>query len=229
MSMAIWRRTSPPTGHLPEPALPAGPAAAGPAGGRCWSISISGSARSPISRTPGCSTWRSAASTRRPASQQVWQVRVVPPPPGRPPSAASTCRPVSAVRRAADQPRRSRRRRRTIPASCRRSSGYRGLENRLYRVEVHTAGPLGTARFKWSRDNGSIVSAVNDHRGHRRPDPRSMSIGIGRDRCLRFHIGDWVTVTDDHARAQWASRRDGQIVDIDETNASLVLDRALPA
>ena len=39
-------------------------------------------------------------------------------------------------------------------------SGYRGLENRLYRVEVHEGGPLGTARFKWSRNNNSIVSPV---------------------------------------------------------------------
>ena len=42
------------------------------------------------------------------------------------------------------------------------ASGYRGLENRLYRIEIHDGGALGTARFKWSRDNGSIVSAVRD-------------------------------------------------------------------
>ena len=38
--------------------------------------------------------------------------------------------------------------------------GYRGLENRLYRVEIHEGGPLGTARFKWSRDNASLMVAV---------------------------------------------------------------------
>jgi hypothetical protein len=34
--------------------------------------------------------------------------------------------------------------------------GYRGLENRLYRVEVHRPGPGGGqgATFKWSRDSG---------------------------------------------------------------------------
>ena len=41
-------------------------------------------------------------------------------------------------------------------------AGYRGIENRLYRIEIHNGGALGTARFKWSRDNGSIVSAVSD-------------------------------------------------------------------
>ncbi|MFO0992828.1 MAG: DUF6519 domain-containing protein [Hyphomicrobiales bacterium] len=31
------------------------------------------------------------------------------------------------------------------------ASGYRGLENRLYRVEVHSGGALGTARFMVAR------------------------------------------------------------------------------
>src|SRR5262249_21649047 len=37
-------------------------------------------------------------------------------------------------------------------------AGFRRLENQLYRIEVHTAGELGTATFTWSRDNGSIVT-----------------------------------------------------------------------
>jgi len=36
---------------------------------------------------------------------------------------------------------------------------YRGTENHLYRVEIHTGGAAGEATFKWSRDNGSIVTA----------------------------------------------------------------------
>lgn len=34
------------------------------------------------------------------------------------------------------------------------------LENHLYRVEIHQGGSLEDARFKWSRDNGTIVSAI---------------------------------------------------------------------
>lgn len=34
------------------------------------------------------------------------------------------------------------------------------LENQLYRVEIHHGGPVGTATFKWSRDNGSIAAGV---------------------------------------------------------------------
>ena len=40
------------------------------------------------------------------------------------------------------------------------SGGYRGLENRLYRVEIHDGGVAGTATFKWSRDNASIMTSV---------------------------------------------------------------------
>ena len=39
--------------------------------------------------------------------------------------------------------------------------GYRGLENQLYRVEVHDAGqPGGAATFKLSSENASVGSRV---------------------------------------------------------------------
>jgi hypothetical protein len=40
--------------------------------------------------------------------------------------------------------------------------GYTGADNRFYRFEVHTGGALGTAVFKWSRDNGSELFAVSN-------------------------------------------------------------------
>ena len=41
------------------------------------------------------------------------------------------------------------------------TGGYRGLENQLYRVEIHDPGqPGGTATFKWSRENASVGSRV---------------------------------------------------------------------
>jgi hypothetical protein len=40
-------------------------------------------------------------------------------------------------------------------------SGYRGPENHLYRVEIHTGGRAADgASFKWSRDNGSTLLAA---------------------------------------------------------------------
>ncbi|MGH2668322.1 MAG: DUF6519 domain-containing protein, partial [bacterium] len=38
--------------------------------------------------------------------------------------------------------------------------GYRGVENRLYRVEVHDDGTTQPASFKWSRDNGAVAAVV---------------------------------------------------------------------
>jgi hypothetical protein len=40
------------------------------------------------------------------------------------------------------------------------SGSYQGGDNRLYRVEIHQGGAIDQATFKWSRDNGSIVSAI---------------------------------------------------------------------
>jgi Family of unknown function (DUF6519) len=47
----------------------------------------------------------------------------------------------------------------TDPCVVPASAGYRGLENQLYRVEIHKGGNDGTVTFKWSRDNGSVVTA----------------------------------------------------------------------
>ncbi len=74
------------------------------------------------------------------------------------------------------------------------AAGYLGLENQLYRVEVHTGGPLGTATFKWSRDNATVASRVS----HINPARDRITVeSIGRDDVLRFNNGDWVEVTDD--------------------------------
>jgi hypothetical protein len=35
---------------------------------------------------------------------------------------------------------------------------YRGTENHLYRVEIHRGSDSGAPTFKWSRDNGSVVT-----------------------------------------------------------------------
>ena len=61
------------------------------------------------------------------------------------------------------------------PCSIPEDAGYRGLENRLYRVEVHEGNFDATApgavdaaavpTFKWSRDNGSMVASWTAHDG----------------------------------------------------------------
>lgn len=66
-------------------------------------------------------------------------------------------------------------------------AAYRGAENHLYRVEIHAAGKAGTATFKWSRDNGSVVAAWTATSGN----DLIVSSGIG------FEEGCWVELLDE--------------------------------
>ncbi len=105
--------------------------------------------------------------------------------------------------------------------------GYRGLENRLYRVEIHDGGPLGTARFKWSRDNGTLVAPVGDLVVAGAQTTLTAQ-RLGRDEVMRFRIGDWVTVTDDHRELHGEPGEMARIANINEADREIVLDRALP-
>ncbi|MDB6145318.1 MAG: hypothetical protein JWP80_4362 [Pseudomonas sp.] len=109
------------------------------------------------------------------------------------------------------------------------AAGYRGLENQLYRVEVHTGGALGTATFKWSRDNGTVASRVTQIN----PALDRITVeSIGRDDVLRFHDGDWVEVIDDWLELHnlpGELRRIRTAGGVDETARTLQFDVALPA
>jgi Family of unknown function (DUF6519) len=115
----------------------------------------------------------------------------------------------------------------TEPCTISPKAGYRGVENRLYRVEIHEGGQLGTAKFKWSRDNGSVVSAVEKITPGR---DRLTVRRIGRDTVLRFKRGDWVEVLDDNV--EFSDNPVGhlaKVTDIKETSRELVIDPPIPA
>ena len=71
------------------------------------------------------------------------------------------------------------------------SAGYRSLENQLYRVECIKAGNRSTARFVWSRENGSVVTRWVGQNG-----PELTVSSTGPDRHLGFGNGDWVELID---------------------------------
>lgn len=81
----------------------------------------------------------------------------------------------------------------TIPPGA----GYQGLENQLYRVEIHRdsndkQGPT----FKWSRDNGSVVTAITGIDIN--ADATTISVhDVGPDSVLGFAVNQWVEVLDD--------------------------------
>lgn len=74
------------------------------------------------------------------------------------------------------------------------TGGYRSLENRCYRIEIHSVDPnTGAAAFKWARDNRSMTAAIISI-------PAANQIVLDRvqwDSLLRFSAGDWVEITDD--------------------------------
>ena len=81
----------------------------------------------------------------------------------------------------------------TDPCQIAPSGNYKGLENQLYRVEIHDGGDQAHATFKWSRNNASVVSKVV-----KLIDQRTLVVdSIGKDGLLRFSDGDWVEITDD--------------------------------
>ena len=68
-------------------------------------------------------------------------------------------------------------------------TGYQGVDNHLYRVEIHDPGSLGVASFKWSRDNGSVVFAVEEFVG---PD----AVRLAPPKTSKaLEVGDWVEVS----------------------------------
>jgi Family of unknown function (DUF6519) len=69
---------------------------------------------------------------------------------------------------------------------------YRGAENQLYRVEIHTGGDADQATFMYSRDNGSMVFAISKMAG-----AQITVTTLGRDDQLGLAVGDWVEIVDD--------------------------------
>jgi hypothetical protein len=105
---------------------------------------------------------------------------------------------------------------RTAPSGpCCLTSGaaYTGLENQFYRVEIHQRGTAegsavpptslaaGIATFKWSRDNGSVITGVTGIANVTNSAGNSASQltvqSLGRDQVLGFAPGNWIEILDD--------------------------------
>lgn len=74
-------------------------------------------------------------------------------------------------------------------------AGFRGLENQLYRVEIHEIISDDEVAIKWSRENGAVVFAWL---GQDALDANRLTVAsTGRDEVLGLAPGDWVELTDD--------------------------------
>ncbi len=94
------------------------------------------------------------------------------------------------------------------------SAQYRGQENQLYRVEIHTGsggvdatGKVIPPTFKWSRENGSVVFSVGNVTVSSGTGPLTSQVqlaSLGRDARSGLKVGDWVEfVNDDSTLMNW--------------------------
>ena len=93
------------------------------------------------------------------------------------------------------------------PCCLTTGTGYTGVENQFYRVEVHQGGPgsdtpgATTATFKWSRDNASVATGVMAITSGTNTAGNPASVltvmSLGRDQVLGFSPGDWIEILDD--------------------------------
>lgn len=76
------------------------------------------------------------------------------------------------------------------------SARYRGLENQLYRIEIHKAGEHPT--FKWSRENGSVIFPVLEWKEIEAEHLVEVDLeNLGRDERYGLQPNDIVEVVDD--------------------------------
>ncbi|WP_017460722.1 DUF6519 domain-containing protein [Dyella ginsengisoli] len=106
------------------------------------------------------------------------------------------------------------------------TGGYRGLENQLYRVEIHDPGMPGAgATFKWSRENASVGSRVASYVSATELELDT----LGRDDVLGLADGDWVEIVDDVREFAQQPGEMRQIQIPDPGNRRIVFAPALPA
>jgi len=113
----------------------------------------------------------------------------------------------------------------TDPCLINPAGGFRGRENRLYRVEIHDGSASGAPTFKWSRDNGAVAFAVQEFVTG---EPTKVKVAsLGRDEVLALRIGDWVEVADDASDLAGTPGVLAEIVDIQAELRILTLSKPL--
>jgi hypothetical protein len=122
-----------------------------------------------------------------------------------------------------------------VPATA----GYLGVENQLYRVEVHRGGRVDAdgdwaddARptFKWSRDNGSVQIRITNVAESEKTSGSVATVtvaSLGRDDSTGLDVGDWVELIDDTWRPQGEPRPLLRVQAIDRADLIVTLEGEL--
>jgi len=101
------------------------------------------------------------------------------------------------------------------------AAGYQGLENQLYRIEIQQGGTESAATFKWSRENASVVAAIESVSGS-----TIIVDSLGPDANLGFQANQWVEISDDTYLFGETPNQPGllyQIQSVDPTGPSMTL------
>lgn len=84
------------------------------------------------------------------------------------------------------------------PCAVPPTSHYRGLENQLYRVEIHEGGDIAShPTFKWSRENGAVMfPIIGPVTGGENQTSLTLTLGnLGRDDSrFGLDVDDWVEI-----------------------------------
>jgi hypothetical protein len=134
----------------------------------------------------------------------------------------------------------------TDPCTASPDAQYRGPENQLYRVEIHTGGTVaaapappnadappapnpGTAAgpptFKWSRENGSVVFPITRITGSSSVELEN----LGRDDRFGLSEGDWVEFENDSVALLGIANALLQVQSIDRTALNVTLSGPVPS
>ncbi len=105
------------------------------------------------------------------------------------------------------------------------TSGYKRLENQLYRVEIHKKGKSGEATFKWSRDNGSMVFAINKFFVK---EPKKIELeNLGRNKSPALSPGQWIEILDDSTELRGKPGTIALLEDVDPASRIITLNTAI--
>jgi hypothetical protein len=113
-------------------------------------------------------------------------------------------------------------------------SEYRGVENQLYRVEIHSGGTAwdgegeppedGVATFKWSRENGAVTFPVRNVATDSGARTTTVTLDtLGRDDRFGLIQGDWVELVNDADALHAVTRSLLQVQDIDRSGMTVTL------
>lgn len=115
----------------------------------------------------------------------------------------------------------------TDPCIISPDAHYRGEENHLYRVEIHTGSDnpqKDPPTFKYSRDNGSVnfpILSVKDRTLHLEH--------LGRDERSGIQAGDWVEIVNSDYVLIEAAAPLYKVDSVDATDMTVTLKKAPPA